>query len=139
LVGANRSDFGRLEVYHNGSWGTVCGDNWDNNDGLVVCRMLGYQQVKFTGPVGDNLPGSGPIHMDEVKCNGTETSLKDCLFDGWGKTDCNHVKDVGVWCINTSITTTAAPTTPRPTPSFAGKSRRYLFCKTIISYTVPYY
>ena len=89
---------GRLEVYHDGQWGTICDDRWDINDARVACRQLGYRNT-LGALQGVQVPsGSGQIWLDEVDCNGTEQNLSSCLNRRWGSHNCLHSEDAGVKC-----------------------------------------
>lgn len=43
---------GRLEIFVNGEWGTVCDDYFDLTDAGVACKQLGYSQAIRYGSSG---------------------------------------------------------------------------------------
>ncbi|XP_071839533.1 scavenger receptor cysteine-rich domain-containing protein DMBT1-like isoform X3 [Apostichopus japonicus] len=98
LVGGSSESEGRVEVFENGEWGTVCDDLWDESDATVVCQQLGYSSVE-TVDASDSFPvGSGRIWFDDVQCTGSETTLRDCTMNGVGVHNCAHYEDVAVIC-----------------------------------------
>ena len=93
-------DVGRVEVYYNGTWGTVCDDAWGLYDARVVCRQLGFQDAERAYHQDSNVrDGSGQIWLDDLDCTGHESSLFSCRHRGVGIHDCDHSEDAGVICI----------------------------------------
>ncbi|XP_021351066.1 deleted in malignant brain tumors 1 protein-like isoform X2 [Mizuhopecten yessoensis] len=96
---------GRLQILHNNVYGTVCDDGFEDVEAGVLCRMLGYRDgyVVATEYFG---PGVGEIWLDDLDCDGTESSIFDCGGVEWGVHNCNHGEDVGVKCLQHLTTTT---------------------------------
>ncbi|KAM7393852.1 hypothetical protein PAMP_020689 [Pampus punctatissimus] len=98
LVNSDDRCSGRVEVLHNGQWGTVCDDNWDLQDASVVCRQLGCGRARSALQSAAFGQGSGPIWLDNVSCFGNESSIMDCKHQGVGATNCIHNEDASVVC-----------------------------------------
>ncbi|KAI6656892.1 hypothetical protein LOD99_16194 [Oopsacas minuta] len=91
---------GRVEVYHNGVWGTICDDDWSQSEAQVACRQLGFESAVTAVSEAQFGEGSSPIWMDQVVCTGEELYISSCSFRGWGIHDCSHSEDAGVICMH---------------------------------------
>ena len=93
---------GRVEVQHNGTWGTVCGNGWDLTDANVICNQLGFGKAiaaahRFYGW------GSGQTWLNGVNCVGTERTIGNCSHNGWGIVEYCYSQDAGVKCTASTL------------------------------------
>ncbi|KAF7659221.1 hypothetical protein LDENG_00001350 [Lucifuga dentata] len=100
LVNGTDRCSGRVEINHDGQWGTVCDDEWDIRDAQVVCRAMdcGTAQAAPRGAFFGQ--SEGQIWLDDVDCTGNETSLLHCGRQPFGDNNCGHPEDAGVICSN---------------------------------------
>ena len=134
------ADAGRLEVFHNGEWGTVCDDRFDdafddastsspasvaNSAPAFACQLLGYATGELVARDAianmSGAPASQPIWLDDVRCAAGSThwtgvpptQLHHCYHAGWGLHNCTHDEDVHLACLGTAEQTeTPAPGDP---------------------------
>ncbi|TWW65130.1 T-cell differentiation antigen CD6 [Takifugu flavidus] len=98
LAGGSDRCAGRVELWRNGRWGTVCDDHWDLRDADVACAQLGCgYALSVTGQGGSFPPGRGPVYLDDLNCTGSEDNLWSCPA-AEDEPDCGHKEDAGVTC-----------------------------------------
>ncbi|XP_049340546.1 deleted in malignant brain tumors 1 protein-like isoform X2 [Astyanax mexicanus] len=102
LRGGEEICSGRLEVYYNAEWGSICADLWDIRDAQVVCRQLGCGPALSANRRAVDGSGGGTIWMNRVKCRGNEIHLWDCPHSLKNHTDCSH--SAGVTCADIFVT-----------------------------------
>ena len=105
---------GRVEIFWNGTWGTISDTDWGTSEAQVVCKQLGLpsnskeyfvnKSLTTLFIFADAVPysccsygqGSGIISITSVTCSGSETSIIGCLF--YTLVSSSHENDVGVKC-----------------------------------------
>ncbi|OLP92911.1 Galectin-3-binding protein A [Symbiodinium microadriaticum] len=103
---------GRVEVFYNDHWGTVCKDGFDDVEAQVVCNELGLTDLQapgadmtalhrhtealafpLKGPEGLEFCQEQSIWLDDLNCQGDEGFLSTCENAGWGINNCWHTED----------------------------------------------
>ena len=115
LRGGATHNEGRLEIYHDNEWGTVCDDFFGRRDAMVACKQMGYTGAEAYLTDVAVAPGRR-FWLDNVNCVGDEAKLTECFYNSnvrnsssrtnpqWGIANCIPSEQVGVRC--TAIGTT---------------------------------
>lgn len=88
---------GRVEIFVNEQWGSVCIDGWNASSSTVVCRQLGLGNTGTFYHHGAG-PIDFPVYLDDVRCNGDEVNILACLHLPLSVHNCSHNENLGVTC-----------------------------------------
>ena len=95
---------GQVEIYHKEEWGTICSQDFDDNDANVICKTAGYKSgvygVYNKGLYKQNGIWGKKIWLSNLKCKGTEKVVDKCPGIIWGKIDrrCRSTDNVEITC-----------------------------------------
>ena len=110
---------GRVEIYYNNEWGTICDDflhppyaNAEmnaNNTATVICRQLGYSKVEdFRYWHGTQIPIEDtpyhvysydrPIWVRGLVCNGDESVIEQCSIHEMPASNCGIDENIWIKC-----------------------------------------
>ncbi|CAG5087947.1 Oidioi.mRNA.OKI2018_I69.PAR.g11676.t2.cds [Oikopleura dioica] len=91
------SKYGRLEMVSGGRWGTICESGFDRKAAEVACRSLGFRSAGWVsnyfkiskGNIGNLMIETGrKIHYSDFVCNGEESGLMECKYNGAEELPC---------------------------------------------------
>ena len=100
---------GRLEIFHDDEWGTVCDDFFGRRDAKVACKQMDYTGAEAYLTDVAVAPGRR-FWLDDVNCMGNEARLTECFYNSdvrnsssrtspqWGIANCIPSEQVGVRC-----------------------------------------
>ena len=99
LVGGQLAREGLVQVYYSKTWGWVCANQWDKQDADVACRMMGFEGSLSTfNEKEKSKERNFRAWLDNIQCNGIESSLFSCVHDGYRDHGCDGKGKAGAIC-----------------------------------------
>ena len=108
-MGGITSKEGRLQVYDDGEWGTVCDFGWTIQSASLACQQMGFvlnpedwKLERNEVPVASD---SEPILMSNVRCQELDRDIRTCKRSEKRMdfvNSCSHEMDVGLRCYDVS-------------------------------------
>lgn len=81
---------GRVEVFYNGTWGSICSNSMSQLTTATMCKHLGCGDGGGIEADFKYGRGSGPTWLDHVECTEQHSSLWQCQSDPWNPQSCNN-------------------------------------------------
>ena len=110
----SRKSQGRLEIFIEGQWGTVCAATFGSREADVACQQLGYYRALWYNrsnavAVDKEVYNTVPVALTGVKCTAEDNKVAYCsrhqLPEGM---TCMHNDDIILACTNDPTVTTGA-------------------------------
>ncbi|KAK3094600.1 hypothetical protein FSP39_003872 [Pinctada imbricata] len=118
---------GRIEVYGNGYWGTVCLNGLTDNEISTICNTFGFRFGGIMHNAWDKFhfgqTDVGPVMVTGLQCPPNATDFSLCSHNGFGNLccGCNHSHDLAIRCHDGPV---EVPTIPfRKRRNFEGVKR----------------
>ncbi len=138
---------GRVQIYHAGQWGNICGIGFHDTDTFslssagdyeahVACKQLGYETGTLWNYASDARGLlSEFVWLSELYCREDDSRLVECGRGmAWGETSCRFYESAGVSCIGER-----SNQPPVPTVTVSGRTHMQAqpFSYTIDAFTDP--
>ena len=98
MVSEDKQCAGWLEVFYNGTWGSVCRSSMKDTTVSIICSQLGCGDsgsLNFSVALRE---GSRPRWVDGIRCQNTDTSLWLCPSDPWNCSSCSPKEEAYISC-----------------------------------------
>ena len=94
LVGGESNHTGKLEIFHQTSFGGICSANFGAEESRVACFQLGFGGASRYYDYGS----SQQTVLNSLTCEATGTWLANCTHGGWRTGVCSNGQAVGLEC-----------------------------------------
>ena len=107
LLGPVENDYiseGIVQVQHEGKWGYICPSNWLTVNSFVLCGQLGFPSTEKSQSYRAPLKDADTVYwLDQVKCQGWESSIVSCDHSGWRPHECEDGGALKIKCVRRKI------------------------------------
>ena len=113
MVSEDQQCAGWLEVFYNGTWGSVCRSPMEDITVSVICRQLGCGDSGSLNTSVALREGFRPRWVDGIRCQNMDTSLWQCPSDPWNCSSCSPTEEAYISCAGELLSVSVSVLNPQ--------------------------